>query len=407
MLPPTALPSTVRTRFFIALAITSALLGSSVPSPLYPHYQQIWQLSSSFVSAVFAIYAIGVLVSLTVLGRIADRIRDRRVIVLGGLAVIGIGSVIFAFASTPAWLLLGRLFAGAGTGAMVGAANAALVELDPRGDQQRAAVIGTLSFTAGGALGPVLSGLALQWDLWPTVLPFLAILATAVCAFVGILASPWVHRPFVPPSERTGPPPISARALYRSLGFPFLIAMAALMISWSVGSVFMAASSTIATHLVGILNPALTGLLVFLFQAMGSVSQMAFRTIRFQTSVKWGVLVVALAQVGFFLSAWTHSPIGFLIATAFAGLGYGAAFVGAAGLTNHIAPSSSRVTVVSWFYVAGYVGGNALPALAVGILADVFGLFAAVGLFSAVIMAAGVYILLRNRELKVAPAPAR
>ncbi|WP_420226332.1 MFS transporter [Pigmentiphaga litoralis] len=401
------MPSTVRTRAFVALAIASALLGSSVPSPLYPHYQEIWQLSSSFVSAVFATYAIGVLVSLTLLGRIADRIRDRRVIVLSGLGVIGLGSVIFAFADTPAWLLVGRLFAGAGTGAMVGAANAALVELDPRGDQQRAAVIGTMAFTAGGALGPVLSGLALQWNLWPTVLPFLAILLTAVCAFVGIVASPWVHRPFVPAGQRHDAPAVSARTLYRSLGFPFLIAMAALMMSWSVGSVFMAASSTIATHLVGIVNPALTGLLVFLFQAMGSVSQLAFRTVRFQTSITWGVLVVALAQASFFVSAWTHSAVAFLVATAFAGLGYGAAFVGAAGLTNYIAPSASRVTVVSWFYVAGYVGGNALPALAVGVLADAFGLFAAVGIFSAVVMGGGIYTLLRNRHLQVAPTPAR
>jgi MFS family permease len=157
---------------------------------------------------------------------------------------------------------------------------------------------------------------------------------------------------------------------------------------------------SIALHLAGIPNPALTGLLISLFQGLGSVTQTLCRKLAFKRSILWGVLTVALAQVGFFVAASFHSPLSFLVATAFAGLGYGAAFVGAAGLTNHIAPAHSRVTVVSWFYMAGYIGGNAVPALAAGMLADAFGLYASLGIFSAIMLAAAIYILVRTSRMK-------
>ena len=393
--------STVAGRFFVALSLAAALLGSTVPSPLYPHYQELWSLSSTFVTSIFSTYALGVLGSLLLLGRYADRIADRRVILLAGLTVIGAGALTFAFAPGPNWLLLGRLLAGMGTGVMVGAANAALLELDPKNDRQRAAVIGTLAFTAGGALGPVLSGLALQWNLWPTVLPFLMILLTAGIAFVGLLRSQWTSRLPAASHEHELTGHVPARELLKSLGFPFLLAIGALVLSWSIASVFVATGSSVALHLAAITNPALTGLLVSLFQGLGSITQTLFRKVAFKQAIFAGVLTVAVGQVGFFAAATLHSPIVFLIATAFAGLGYGAAFVGTAGLINYIAPARSRVKVVSWFYMCGYIVGNALPAVAVGILADVFGLYTALGIFSGIMVAFAAYIMARASQLRV------
>ena len=66
-----------------------------------------------------------------------------------------------------------------------GAANVALLRFGPRDGGKRAALSATLSFTAGLALGPVFSGLALQQDLYPTTLPFLLILGMAACAIGG------------------------------------------------------------------------------------------------------------------------------------------------------------------------------------------------------------------------------
>ncbi|HEH9405791.1 TPA: MFS transporter, partial [Aeromonas bestiarum] len=46
---------------FLPLALMSALLNSSVPTPLYPHYQQALALSDVSLTLIYGGYAAGVL----------------------------------------------------------------------------------------------------------------------------------------------------------------------------------------------------------------------------------------------------------------------------------------------------------------------------------------------------------
>ena len=48
---------------FLPLALMSALLNSSVPTPLYPHYQQMLALSDVSLTLIYGGYAAGVLIS--------------------------------------------------------------------------------------------------------------------------------------------------------------------------------------------------------------------------------------------------------------------------------------------------------------------------------------------------------
>ncbi|WP_156902223.1 hypothetical protein [Azohydromonas australica] len=61
--------STIRTaRACLALALGSALFGSTAPSPLYVLYQSRWHFSSTTLTALFTVYAVGVLASLMTMG---------------------------------------------------------------------------------------------------------------------------------------------------------------------------------------------------------------------------------------------------------------------------------------------------------------------------------------------------
>ncbi|MEW7000690.1 hypothetical protein M5585_11650 [Serratia ureilytica] len=66
---------------FPALALMSALLNSSAPTPLYPLYQQQFALSSVSLTVVYGAYAAGVLISLFGVGNLAGKVgfaqRDR------------------------------------------------------------------------------------------------------------------------------------------------------------------------------------------------------------------------------------------------------------------------------------------------------------------------------------------
>lgn len=50
-------PARASLRWFLALALVSALLNSSAPTPLYPHYQQTLALSSVSLTLIYGGYA--------------------------------------------------------------------------------------------------------------------------------------------------------------------------------------------------------------------------------------------------------------------------------------------------------------------------------------------------------------
>ena len=70
-----------RTRFGLLASITVTFLaGSSVPTPLYPIYQDQWHFTAMGISFIFSIYAISVLAGLLVFGRLSDYVGRRSVL---------------------------------------------------------------------------------------------------------------------------------------------------------------------------------------------------------------------------------------------------------------------------------------------------------------------------------------
>jgi hypothetical protein len=108
----------------------SAPLNSSVPTPLYPHYQAALALSDLGLSLIYGGYAGGVLIALFGVGNPAGRVADLRTLILprpGGGRAVPCSSP-WPTASGPfCW----RGAAGIGTGSLTGAANVALLRLAP------------------------------------------------------------------------------------------------------------------------------------------------------------------------------------------------------------------------------------------------------------------------------------
>ncbi|WP_029002018.1 hypothetical protein [Azohydromonas australica] len=112
--------------------------------------------------------------------------------IVPALVAVLAGSRVFAWASSLAGLFLGRLVTGIGSGALSGVCTVALADLDAAsGRKPRAAMIATLAFTTGAALGPLTASAALHMFVWPTVLPFVVDALLAVTAIAGLLRLPW------------------------------------------------------------------------------------------------------------------------------------------------------------------------------------------------------------------------
>lgn len=66
-----------------AFALAVAMLGTTLPTPLYGLYQRRFGFSELVVTVIFAAYAAGVIASLVLFGRLSDQIGRRRMLLPG------------------------------------------------------------------------------------------------------------------------------------------------------------------------------------------------------------------------------------------------------------------------------------------------------------------------------------
>jgi len=399
--PAAARTGTSAAHFFVALSICAAILNSTTPSTLYAVYQARWHFGATTLAAIFAIYSVGTLAALLILGRLSDRLPDRRLVIVPALLVCAAGATMFALADSVFHLFAGRLLAGVGTGAVVGAANAAMVELDPRQDRVRAAVMASVAFTAGASLGPIISAVALQLGWWPTQLPFALLACLSLVTALALVALPWPIVARVPATSVANWPERSGGVLptLRLIRVPFFAAAIALILSWSIGSTFMALGPTFTARLFDLNHPAVGAFTLAGFQLVaGTVQFICRQRDPAKCMIRGSVLVVA-ALLACTLGAWVGLPLLFICGVLVVGVGYGAAFVGAAGTVNLVAPPDQRATIVSLFYVAGYFG-NTIPLVALGAVADAIGLLGGLVFLAAAAIALVLLLLALARRLQ-------
>ncbi|WP_238446587.1 MFS transporter [Azohydromonas australica] len=386
-------------RAFLALALGSALFGSMAPSPLYGVYQSRWHFSSTTLTALFTVYAVGVLVSLMTMGRVSDRHADRRVVIVPALVVVLSGSLVFAWASSLTGLFLGRLLTGLGSGALSGVCTAALADLDAAsGRRPRAAMIATLAFTSGAALGPLTASAALHLGVWPTALPFVVDALLAVAAIAGLLRGPWpgASRASSASSSPLAQPSWSGQ--FRPVRRRFIVACAVVVAAWSVGAAFMAFGPTLARKVLLGLGTGGAGLVAALFQVVAGCSQMAAPRLARRTTVQAGLVLLVMSMAGCMGALETGSAWCLGLAAITGGIGYGAGFVGSSRAVTEIAPPNRHAQLASMYLVAGYLG-SAASTIGLGALTDALGLQGAVSVFAALLLGGVVLIMVSIRRL--------
>jgi MFS family permease len=157
--------------FAVGFAFLVTMLGTTLPTPLYPLYQQRIHFSDLVVTVVFAAYGMGVLGTLLLVGGLSDRY-GRRALLGPGLALAGASSIVFLLADSLAALFLGRVLSGLSAGIFTGTATAALLDLAPAADRQRATLIATVVNIGGLGLGPLLAGALAQLGPDPLRTPY-------------------------------------------------------------------------------------------------------------------------------------------------------------------------------------------------------------------------------------------
>jgi MFS family permease len=171
-----------------AYAFAVVMLGTTLPTPLYPHYEQRYGFSALTITVIFAVYAFGVIAALLFLGGLSDQL-GRRPALLGGLALSAASAVAFLLAGGLGALLAGRALSGLSAGIFTGTGTATLVDLAPPGRRAFATGVATAVNLGGLGCGPLLAGVLAAVATAPLRLPFwvdLGLLAPAFAAVIGM-----------------------------------------------------------------------------------------------------------------------------------------------------------------------------------------------------------------------------
>ena len=383
----------------VAAAFCVNLAFSAVPTPLYVIYQQRDHFSTLMITVVYAVYAVGVIVSLFLGGHVSDWVGRRRVLV-PALAVNVASALLFiAFPSLPG-LIIARVVSGVSIGLTTGTATAYLAELhlgaggSPTG--RRPQVVATAANLGGIGVGPLGAGLLAQFVRWPLVIPYvifggvLVALATLI-AFAPETAS----RPDPRPAWR--PQRVAIPAHARGT---FFAAMGAAAAAFAVYGVF---NSLMPGFLAGTMHEtsyAVAGAVAFSAFAAGAVAQIALGTAGTATTLKVSVPVLLAGLALFTVGMWVPSLPLFVIGGIVTGAGGGLVFRGSLVAAAGTAPPESRAEVLAGFFLGAYVGLSA-PVIALGVATeyvaprDVMLVFV---VLAAIAIAAGVRAVLRHER---------
>jgi predicted MFS family arabinose efflux permease len=341
------------------------LAGNTIATPILPAYRSRWQLSVSVTALLFAVYVVGVVVALILLGRLADAIGNRVVVLLAVLTCVA-ATVLALAASDPGWLAAARIVQGLAAGLVPGATAAALTVLVTAPTAARLTSLATTGGIAGGLLlGGALAGLGTAAVWLGQLVLLVPVTVWAALAVRRGRPSPtarWMPRLPVVPSE--------GRAEFLGALAGAAVAFAAMGLFAGLGPLLLGAN-----HAGGAFAGAAVAAAAYL---VSGGTQLA----RPHRAPRWAGGLAVLAGVAALAAAVPLASLPLLLASAvLVGAGNGLLFPTTLAVATRNAPPAREAGTTSTYYLALYAG-IALPLLGLGRLADATSMTTAVQVFA-------------------------
>jgi MFS family permease len=380
--------------WLVAAVLFLSLAAASAPAPLYGVYQAQFRFSAATLTAIFAVYAFVVLITLLVFGSLSDYL-GRRPVIIATLAVNIGACALFLTARDVGLLFAGRVLQGIAVGAATGALGAALIDLQPsRGGLAPVVNTGATIFgLAAGALGA--SGLV-QYGPAPTHLVWWLLLGAFCLAIAGILMipEPAARRPGALASLRpTVKVPPRARGT-------FAVAVPCLQAAWALAGLCLSLGPSLAAQVLASPNRLWGGLVAFLLTGIGAAATVAFRRLAAPAAMLTGCLILFAGAAVTFAAVAAMSAAAFLSGIAVAGVGFGLAFLGAFRTLSALADPDERAALIASIFTVNYLAFG-IPALIAGVAVTRYGLhhtaLVYLGVIAALAAAAASSMMVRKR----------
>jgi hypothetical protein len=369
-----------------ALAVMAVFALSNSPTPLYVYWQREIGYSAGTLTVVFAAYIAGLVVTLLVAGRAADRYGRKRVVVPGILIALA-SAALFMTAGSVVVLIVARLLVGVAVGIVVSAGMAAVVDLGGEDRRRLTSMLASIAMVFGAGLGPLLAGITYQLTPKPVVWIFTVNVVLLLVALIGYVGLPlerpstrargflWPRLPHVPAKNRgqifsgaaVFAPGLTATSFVLSLG-PSLLVLA-------VGNT----SPLLAGGAAGVMFLAATG------------SQLALARLGVQRLFLLGTVSTVLAMTAVVATVFTESPVLFVAAALLAGAGQGLGQLGGLRLIAQHVDGSRRAEANAALNISAYFPA-AILTVATGYAVAGWGMRPAATALAATVAIAGLVL---------------
>jgi MFS family permease len=349
----------------LAYAFAAIMVGTTLPTPMYALYGEHMHFDVLTTTVIYATYAGGVLFALLAFGRWSDAI-GRRPVLLAGVAFALASAVVFLVAHSVPMLLVGRVLSGLSAGIFTGTATAAVIEAAPPSWRTRAAAVATVANIGGLGTGPLLAGLLVQYAPAPLHLSFIVHIALTVLAGIAVFVVPET-------SQRTGTVGVQRLSIPVEVRAVFVIASLAAFAGFAVTGLFTAVAPSFLSHVVGIDNHAVAGLIACSIFAASAVAQIAANNLNPQRAVAIGCAILVAGMVILAVALQRSSLVGLIAAAVVSGIGQGISFSRGLAAVAERTPADRRAEVNSTYFVVAYVAIS-LPVVGEGLAAQRWGL---------------------------------
>jgi MFS family permease len=350
----------------VAYAFLVTMLGATLPTPLYPLFEQRYSFGTLMVTLIFAVYAFGVIAALLAFGELSDAV-GRKPVLVAGLLLSALSAFLFVVADSLLPIFAGRVVSGLSAGLFTGTATAALVDLAPGGRRRLGSFVAVVVNLGGLGLGTLLAGLLADYARSPLRLPFLVQLGLLVPAVVAL------------PLVRESVPRRQFRLRFQRLSVPeevrsvFIRGATTGFAAFAVAGVLSSVAPVFLAQVLGRTSHTLAGLLVFIVFGGSIVGQLAVARLNDRRALVAACVLLA-SGTGLLALALAFDSLALLYASAVVvGVGQGLGIGAGLAAINQRAPVERRGETASSFFVVIYVGLS-VPVIGTGLAANAFGL---------------------------------
>lgn len=323
-------------------------------------------LSGSQVNALFGAYALGLIPALLVMARVSDRLGRRRVL-LAALVLSALGSaVILSSGGAFGTILAGRILVGVSAGGAFGPGTAWIKELSDTAKTGKATAGGgarrsAVALTAGFAVGPLLSGVIVQWLPSPQTAAYLVHIALVALTLPVV----WRAPESAPPAAGRGSRPARSGGLMKVLISRLFLTAVLPTAPWVFGAATVSLAALPVLVPLGGYGAAGGGVVAAVTLGSGiAVQPWARRLARRSTAVPFrtGMAAVIAGLLAAALTVATGSLVLLLATAVVLGSAYGLLLVSGLQLAESLAGPQVVSLVIAVFYSLTYVG-FAFPVL--------------------------------------------